>query len=206
MKKLLLLLFSLVLFQVNAQKINKDGNGYFEVYKTKLTIKETNAKVTQWIAENYDSAKNVTELNSESRIILKGNFPLTLAAPIKAISDVHKTLTISFRDGRYKIELIPTKMTYNGTDLGDYFKNQFITENIYSEDEFLKLSIKTSFDSFIAQGYSKKKAQKMINKYVIPDAKINYSNYLINKKIWDNTIASIFYRIKNYVESSEDDW
>lgn len=46
----------------------------------------------------------------------------------------------------------------------------------------------------------------MINKYVIPDAKINYSNYLINKKIWDNTIASIFYSIKNYVESSEDDW
>ena len=65
MKKLLSLIFVGLLFQTNAQKINKDGNGYYEVYKTDLSIKETNQKVVEWVADNYKSAKNVIDTASK---------------------------------------------------------------------------------------------------------------------------------------------
>ena len=74
MKKLLLLSVLLIFAYSSAQKINKNGDGYFEVYQTDLTIKEANQKAVEWIAVNYKSAKNVIELDTESKIILKGNF------------------------------------------------------------------------------------------------------------------------------------
>ena len=203
-KKLLILILVGSIFQMNAQKINKDGDGYYEVYETDLSIKETNQKVVEWIADNYKSAKNVIELQTESKIVLKGNFPLTFSIPnYKATYDVHKSLSFSFREGRYKIDLVPTKVTYNGEDMGNFFATQFITENIYSAEEFLNLSVKSATKSFISQGYSEKKTKNMIDKYVIPNSKTNYENYIKNKKVWEKTISSLFEDIKNYIDSEE---
>lgn len=205
MKKLLSLIFVGLLFQTNAQKINKDLNGYYEVYKTDLSIKETNQKVVEWVADNYKSAKNVIELQTESKIILKGNFPLTLSIPnFKATYNVHKSLSFSFREGRYKVDLVPIKVTYDGEDMGDFFATQFITENIYSEEEFFNLSVKSASKSFISQGYSEKKTKNMIQKYVVPNSKTNYENYIKNKEVWEKTILSLFESIKNYIDSEED--
>ena len=67
MKKLFLLLLVFAISQVNAQQINEEGNGYFEVYNTELTIKEANQKVIEWIAENYKSAKDVIQLSTEKK-------------------------------------------------------------------------------------------------------------------------------------------
>lgn len=207
MKKLLLLLFVVSLFQVNAQKINKNGDGYSEVYQTDLTIKEVHQKVIEWIAVNYKSAKNVIELNTESRIILKGNFIIDMIAGDIIIEyRVSNTLSISSKPGKFKVDFIPTKITYEGTDVDSSAINQFITNEMFSEETFLEYSIEAAKTIYIQMGYSDKKAQKLVNKYVLPTASVSYKNYIDNRKEWDNSIKTTFKSIDDFVNSANEDW
>ena len=207
MRNLLLLLFVTSVFQLNAQKINDDGNGYFEVYKTELTIKEANQKVIEWIAENYKSTKDVVQLSTEKKIILKGNFLVPMKANDLSVNyRVHKTLTFSFRDGRYKIDLVPKRISYNGTDVDATQFSQFITDETMSKEYYTEYSIQAAKNSFIKMGYSDKKSQKMVNKYVLPLADINYKNYIDNRKEWEYSIKTTFKSIDDFVNSVNDDW
>jgi len=207
MRNLLLLLLVTSVFQLNAQKINDDGNGYFEVYKTELTIKEANQKVIEWIAENYKSTKDVVQLSTEKKIILKGNFLVPMKANDLSVNyRVHKTLTFSFRDGRYKIDLVPKRISYNGTDVDATQFSQFITDETMSKEYYTEYSIQAAKNSFIKMGYSDKKSQKMVNKYVLPLADINYKNYIDNRKEWEYSIKTTFKSIDDFVNSVNDDW
>lgn len=57
-------------------------------------------------------------------------------------------------------------------------------------------------------GYSEKKAQKWVDKYVANEIDASYESYINNKPVWDNEIASAFKSIKEFVSksSSDDDW
>ena len=55
-------------------------------------------------------------------------------------------------------------------------------------------------------GYSDKKSQKMVNKYVLPLADINYKNYIDNRKEWEYSIKTTFKSIDNFINSANDDW
>ena len=207
MRNLLLLLFVTSLFQLNAQKINDDGNGYFEVYQTDLTIKEVNQKVVEWVSENYKSAKDVIELNTESKIILKGNFLIDMKVKNLNVNyRVSNTLTFSFRDGRYKIDLVLKRISYNGTDVDATQFSQFITNETMSKEYYTEYSIQAAKNSFIKMGYSDKKSQKMVNKYVMPLADINYKNYIDNRKEWEYSIKTTFKSIDDFVNIVNDDW
>jgi len=207
LRNLLLLLFVTSLFQLNAQKINDDGNGYFEVYQTDLTIKEVNQKVVEWVSENYKSAKDVIELNTESKIILKGNFLIDMKVKNLNVNyRVSNTLTFSFRDGRYKIDLVPKRISYNGTDVDATQFSQFITNETMSKEYYTEYSIQAAKNSFIKMGYSDKKSQKMVNKYVMPLADINYKNYIDNRKEWEYSIKTTFKSINDFVNIVNDDW
>jgi len=207
LRNLLLLLFVTSLFQLNAQKINDDGNGYFEVYQTDLTIKEVNQKVVEWVSENYKSAKDVIELNTESKIILKGNFLIDMKVKNLNVNyRVSNTLTFSFRDGRYKIDLVPKRISYNGTDVDATQFSQFITNETMSKEYYTEYSIQAAKNSFIKMGYSDKKSQKMVNKYVMPLADINYKNYIDNRKEWEYSIKTTFKSIYDFVNIVNDDW
>lgn len=207
MKKLLLLSVLLIFAYSSAQKINKNGDGYFEVYQTDLTIKEANQKAVEWIAVNYKSAKNVIELDTESKIILKGNFLIDMKVKNLNVNyRVSNTLTISFREGKYKVDFIPTKISYNGTDVDSSQFNQFITNDILSKEAYLEYSTEAAKNSFIKMGYSDKKSQKMVNKYVLPLADINYKNYIDNRKEWEYSIKTTFKSIDNFINSANDDW
>tara|TARA_B110000902_G_C14002147_1_gene473063 strand:- start:81 stop:701 length:621 start_codon:yes stop_codon:yes gene_type:complete len=206
MKKLLFILILLPII-INAQKINDDRTGYFKVYETELTVKEANQKIIEWIAENYKSAKDVIQLNTDKKIILKGNFLVPMMANDLSINyRVHKTLTFTFREGRYKIDLVPTRISYKGTDVDFYMFSQFITDENMSKENYSDFSIKAAKKSFTEMGYSEKKAQKMINKYLLPLTDINYKNYLDNRIDWDNSIKATFKSIGEFVNNVEDDW
>ena len=181
--------------------------GIFEVYKTELTIKEANQKVIEWIAENYKSTKDVVQLSTEKKIILKGNFLVPMKANDLSVNyRVHKTLTFSFRDGRYKIDLVPKRISYNGTDVDATQFSQFITNETMSKEYYTEYSIQAAKNSFIKMGYSDKKSQKMVNKYVLPLADINYKNYIDNRKEWEHSIKTTFKSIDDFVNNVNDDW
>ena len=119
---------------------------------------------------------------------------------------VSNTLTISFREGKYKVDFIPTKISYNGTDVDSSQFNQFITNDILSKEAYLEYSTEAAKNSFIKMGYSDKKSQKMVNKYVLPLADINYKNYIDNRKEWEYSIKTTFKSIDNFINSANDDW
>ena len=208
MKNILLLFSALLIFAYSsAQKINKNGDGYSEVYQTDLTIKEVNQKVVEWVSENYKSAKDVIELNIESKIILKGNFLIDMkAAGLIVQYRISNTLSFYFREGRWKIDFIPTKISYDGTDVDSYLFKQFITNEVMSKDTYLEYSIEVAKNLYIKMGYSDKKSLKMVNKYVLPNADISYKNYIDNKKEWEYSINSTFKSIDDFVKRAKDDW
>lgn len=203
MRKIFLILFVALTFQVNAQKINKSGDGYVEVVDTKLSKKELYQKVNEWIAQNYNSAKDVIQLNTEDKVILKGNYKVAFKIDNFSFNyRIHNTLSISIRDNKYKIDLTPSRIStdlissVDGSVLALYiqpFLDAEVFDAVYEEYSRAGLN---------AAGYSEKKINKLIPKLM----KGRYGEYLVNKNNWDDAIASIFNNLKKFINSADDDW
>ena len=128
MKKLIILLVFIPLVSFG-QKLNNNSDGYTEVIEVALTKKEIHQKLSEWIALNYKSANDVIQLNTEDKIVLKGNY--TFNSPLSGAFGIRNTTTFSIRDNKYKIDLIPTsafnKSTMKDTEyvfIEQYFKNE----------------------------------------------------------------------------------
>jgi hypothetical protein len=191
------------------QELNKTNDGYTQVVQVELAKKEVHQKLNEWIGINFASANDVIQLNTEDKIIAKGNFSVNFRVEDYSFKyRVHNTLTLSIREGRYKIDMIPTKVTMDGREVDISMIKQHITAESYSKEAYLEYSLEASKSTYLSMGYTEKKAQKMVDKYVPKFADKTYELYLINKSLWDKQINSIFQSIINYVESSnsDDDW
>jgi hypothetical protein len=207
MKKIVLLIFiPLVSF---GQDINKESNGYTEVVEVKLTKKEIHQKINEWIAVNYKSAQDVIQLNTEDRVIAKGNFTVNFRyMEVTFTYRIHNSLTFSIRDNKYKIDLVPNRVSLdiNSTDVDSSFLTQYISSTLSTKDEFIEYQEKVARNLYSKMGYSEKKTQKWINK-LSSTWEDMYSNYLLDKPVWDDEIKSTFQSIKDYVsKSNPEDW
>ena len=112
MKKLLLLLLLPLIGY--GQDINKQSNGYTKVVDVEMTKNKIYTKAKEWIVVNYKSANDVIQLDTEDKIILKGNF--SFVDPLNGDDlGVRHTTTISIRNNKYKIDLIPTSIFIKST-------------------------------------------------------------------------------------------
>ena len=182
MKKVLLLLLFIPLITIG-QKLNKDSNGYTEVVEVELTKQEIYQKLNEWVAVNYKSAQDVIQLNTEDKIIIKGNFSVNFSVKKYVFTyRIHNALSFSIRDNKFKIDLVPNSASSDGVGEVDssVFK-QYITDVIYTKDEFLKYSVDASMKMYLGAGFSEKKSQKMIDKYVLNAIDDNYESFLKNK-------------------------
>ena len=210
MKKLILLLF--IPFVSFGQSINKTNDGYTEVVEVELTKQQIHQKLNEWVAVSYKSAQDVIQLNSEDKIVLKGNFTINLKIHSFSFDyRINAQTTFSIRDNKYKIDLIPLDVTHisGNYDVGLYFINEFINDLQFSKDEYLPISINKQKDALMMIGKSEEKALKSAEKTSTKRLDKNYENYLTNKPVWDNQISSTFKSIKDYVaqsNSDDDDW
>jgi hypothetical protein len=208
MKKLFLLLIFIPLVSFG-QDINKESNGYTEVVEVKLTKKEIHQKINEWIAVNYKSAQDVIQLNTEDRVIAKGNFTVNFRyMEVTFTYRIHNSLTFSIRDNKYKIDLVPNRVSLdiNSTDVDSSFLTQYISSTLSTKDEFIEYQEKVARNLYSKMGYSEKKTQKWINK-LSSTWEDMYSNYLLDKPVWDDEIKSTFQSIKDYVsKSNNEDW
>ena len=208
MKKLLILLL-LPLFSFG-QELNKTNDGYTEVVDIELSKKEIYQKVNEWVALNYNSAQDVIQLNTEDKVIVKGNFTINFKVQKYVFTyRIHNSIVFSIRDNKYKIDLVPNSASSDGVGNVDssIFK-QYISDVIYTKDEFLKYSSETAKESYLKLGYTEKKADKWVDKYVVNMIDDSYNLYMNNKPLWDDEIASTFKSIKESISSSntDDDW
>ncbi|WP_087564521.1 DUF4468 domain-containing protein [Polaribacter sp. SA4-10] len=208
MKKLLfmsVMLFTLISY---SQMLNKEKNGYTKVINTELSKKEIYQKLNEWIATNYKSAKDVIQLNTEEKIITKGNFSVTFnVSKYVFIYSINNSLTFSIREKKFKIDLIPNSMSYNGSEVGGIEAIRQYFEPFENIDTFTEYSLDAMYKGFLGMGYSEKKSKKNVKKYS-STIKDNYKDYLNNLPIWNEQIKLTFKSIEDYVnkKSSDDDW
>ena len=155
MKKLLfmsVMLFTLISY---SQMLNKEKNGYTKVINTELSKKEIYQKLNEWIATNYKSAKDVIQLNTEEKIITKGNFSVTFnVSKYVFIYSINNSLTFSIREKKFKIDLIPNSMSYNGSEVGGIEAIRQYFEPFENIDTFTEYSLDAMYKGFLGMGYS----------------------------------------------------
>ena len=212
MKKLILLL--LPLFSLG-QELNKTNDGYTEVVDIELSKKEIYQKLNEWVAISYNSAKDVIQLNTENKIILKGNFRVNFnVTTTKKYSFeyiISNSLSFSIRENKYKIDLKPSgvQSALDMSNVGLDMVIQYISSSELSKDEFVDMLTNMSTKVWLEMGYSEKKIQKMLDKYTLNNIDDKYADYIYNKGVFDSEINLIFDSVKNYVSSSnldDEDW
>jgi len=206
MKKLLfisVMLFTLIGY---SQELNETKNGYTEVVDVKLTKKDIYQKINEWIAVNYKSAQDVIQLNTEDKVIIKGNYVLVLS---NNSFRVHNSLIFSIRDNKYKVDLMLNNITTSAFKLGDKQAQQIMSTyspKKFDRNTYNKFSRKIGVSNLKALGWSDKKIKrKFLDK---PLDENLFNNYLKDKLNWDKSIKATFQSIKSYINqsNSDDDW
>lgn len=192
-----------------SQEINKTNDAYTEVVEVELTKKEIHQKVIEWIALNYKSAKDVIQLDTEDKVIIKGNY--TLLYPGGNAYGIRNTTTFSIRENKYKIDLIPTSAFIKSTmkDALPSFIKQFFVDAAPTFEVFKPWHRKRVVKIWQNEGRSDKRIQKLIKKHITEDAqKELFENRQAIFSNWNNSIKSTFQSIKDYVSQSntDDDW
>ena len=209
MKKLLILVIGFNISLGFSQTVNEVSNGYFEIVKVDSLKKiEIYNKLKEWISINYKSAKDVIQLDSEEKLITKGNFVVNFNVGEHSFNyRISNTLILGIRDGKYKIDLIPTGTTpvdYPNNEIGESFIKMYLSEKIKSKEEFITYSKEAAELMYINMGYNKKKTTKLLSK-LDNYMDIGYSNYLSNFKTLQTEIKIIFSSIKDKV-LEKDEW
>ena len=204
-----LIIALLITFKGYSQQVNKTNDGYTEVVEVELSKKEIHQKLNEWIAVNYKSANDVVQLNTEDKLIIKGNFTLNMTTQkYTFLYRINNTLSFSIRDNKYKIDIVPTGISYKGgatMDISIYL-SKFLPK-LLSKDEFLVIYNNNARKTFASMGYSEKKIERYMKSLSNADKNL-YEEYLKNKSNWDNAINSTFKSIKDYVNKSntDEDW
>ena len=212
MKNIFTYILVLVSLVSNAQVFNTNTSSHSEVVSVKQSKKELHQKLTEWIAINYKSAQDVIQLNTESKIIAKGNYTFGLKhKTFTPVFRIHNTLSFSIKENKYKIDLTNNKVTSDVTKVSDdtslHFLSLYSREKILSKEEYIKKLSDFNLQYSLKAGLSKKKATKNFNKYVLKTIDEDYSDYLINFEIWNKEINNLFNKIKKYITTStEEDW
>ena len=208
MKKVLLLLMFIPLLTFG-QKLNKDSNGYTEVVEVELTKQQIYQKAIEWVALNYKSANDVIQLNTEDKLVIKGNYTFTYPSGEAYI--IRNTTTISIRDNKYKIDLIPTSAIIKATmkDALSTFIQQFFVDEASTFELYKPWHRNNVLKIYKNMGYSEKRALKLADKNITEEVqKESFESRQAIFSNWNNSIKSTFTSIKDYVakSDSDDDW
>ena len=193
------------------QTLNEDKTSYTEVVEVAATKAEIQQQLLGASAVMYKSAQDVIQLNTEDKIIAKGNFEFNMIAGVVAGKNVigsyriNNTLTLGIKDGKYRIQLNPFSMSYQGKEFPNGTFSSFMTDNILPKPEWFKIQVEENTKAGIQMGQSKEKAER--NAVKIANKQGSYERYVENKKEWDRLISNMFSTLKtNASEPEEDDW
>jgi len=203
MKKLIIVLLFFP-FTCFAQELNDDGT-ITKVVNVEMSADDIYAKLNEWVAETYNSAEAVTQLNSKSKIITKGNSTLTLKINAKNIYDyrIKHTLSISIRDKKYKMDLSLGEIT---SSAGFTYKlSEYAGQGLVYGKKLTKDQYQEHLKNELSKIHTGKKLQKRIQKIAVDDLDDRYSAYEHNCLSIDEMVNSFFNGIENKVKA-EDDW
>tara|TARA_R110001583_G_scaffold171794_2_gene325532 strand:- start:2167 stop:2835 length:669 start_codon:yes stop_codon:yes gene_type:complete len=222
MKRLLMLLILLTNTFAFSQTLNNDENGYYKIIEVdSLSKEQIYNKSKEWIALNYKSANDVIQFDTNDKIIVKGIFKV----PYLTYEHTYNhSLIISFKENRFKIEMILNSMHTNlSSDIiniengylstnSDEILERIISNPLFQEENMRKMFL----EQFINSGFSEKKALKEWdkNKTVMLSSIPKSINDIDMKAITQNVelirikVKNIFNNIEKSVnnKNSNDEW
>jgi hypothetical protein len=216
-RKYLYLFCVLVGSSLFGQTYNPEINGKSLVINVdSLKAQKIQSKVLAWVALNYKSANDVIQLNSQDKIIVKGNFTIDSNKPfpdlfskkvyyVPAHIVFDHTLIVSIKDNKCKVDIsFPEKvkmLNHLNTDwffvINEYtLLNEFTIENQYE----------TAKKNFNAQNNNnKKKTDKKLNNL----KELIEASYVCEKQIatgMNNEISALFISLQDYLNKKDKNW
>ena len=112
MREFLLLLLLVPVCSFSQVKVDSINNRVFleEVKEVEGSAKDLKERAFEWIAKSYNNSNFVTRMNTDNKIITKGTFESSKKSYLSVLTNeagatIPYDLELSFKDGRYKIEL-----------------------------------------------------------------------------------------------------
>jgi len=198
MKNLFALIALIFSISITAQEF-KDGKFVKVIQAEGKSVKEIRASVREWVSVSYGSAESVIDLDSESKMIVKGqiNLPQT-----SGNAKFKTTLTISYKESRFKVDLKLNSFFNIGTNTWD--------SSIIKQYEYIlsKTRTKEEYFQLVMKGYEDAKMIRMGEKRLKKKGDLMYADYLKSRKDSYGKIVDIFDSIETKVnsESVEEDW
>jgi len=206
--KLSILVFLFLTTLMFSQQLTESGKGYSEVVEVGIKKDAIYQKIKEWISLTYKSSNDVLQLDTEDKLITKGNMVVNFeVTKYKFDFRISFTMVFSIKDNKYKINLTPTEIksiAYPSQDTGTAMLEMFMTNEVLSEEDYLVLSNENAFNSYKKIGWSDKKSTKMLKKYEDTIIK-GYDSYKTNKANFDIEIKSLYKSVKNAI-TKKDDW
>ncbi len=110
MRTLVFLFSSLLIISCTMKTLSKQQKENVFTHKVDLSQKELKQKITQFIAENFNSAKSVIQTNDDN--LISGNGILNLSTNFMGMSyDMNMTFLIKYEDHQYKLKTILKNIT-----------------------------------------------------------------------------------------------
>jgi len=210
MRKLIILtaLFITPLITLS-QSVNENKDGFTEVIEVDLTQEEIYGKIKEWVVINYKSAKDVIQLDSKEKVIIKGNQLINIiSSSIPMELRLNHTITFSIRDNKYKVDYIPSGASY--TAYPDVIIPNYVyldLLNSLSKEEYISINVKRSKELLMSMGWKGQRLEKGMKKTEEEFMKYGYDNYIKNKKSLISKVEATYLSIKNNVkQSTDDDW
>lgn len=135
MKKLILFILITTLSYAQETKFTFKKEGFTDYVVTQVsgTQSEIYSKTVNWIKETYKNPDEVIKMSIENEKVrfqgLKSKFNCYKAMASSVCSDAIYTIEVSFKDGKYKFDVIELVITANGNsftpdlnDLSIYYK------------------------------------------------------------------------------------
>jgi hypothetical protein len=201
MKKLLTLTLLILSTSVSAQEF-KDGKFVKVIQAEGKSVEEIRTSVREWISESYGSAESVIDLDSESKMIVKGQINLPQTSGKNRDVKFKTTLTVSYKESRFKVDLKLNSFFNSGTNTWD--------SSIIKQYEYIlsKTRTKEEYFQLLMKGFEDAKMIRMGEKMLKKKGDSMYADYLKSSKESYSRISGIYDSIESKVnsESVEEDW
>lgn len=206
LKKMLVLL---ILFfgttNIHAQEY-KDGK-YTKVFQSDKNADEIYQLAKEWVAETFNSGKTVTDLDTKTKIIVKGKRQVTLPI-MKNVSHAYlfnSIITISIKENKFKFDIYDTDIT-----LDDGVSPTTLEPSLFQSEKSWEEYV--TYNRIQAQNTTlyRKATIRSIEKW-IKNGKLKSQYETFYKKqtyLYKQSIETLFTRIDEKIntENSEDDW
>ena len=190
-------LFTLIVLLISTSIFSQE---YSKVLTVEGVSSDRSYQLTkEWIALTYNSAQNVLQLDTPTKLILKGK--LNLPTKMYGMSYswiIDHTLTIAFREDRFKMDIEIGQFSNSAVPQMTFPLPNYYLQKVDKETYFIEM-----WEDQNVSNAGPKIREKTEKKY----GDQLYSQYLEDYQNYNFIIENLFTSLKSYIsENNEEDW